>query len=125
MNNAIDTSLAILRNRCFVREKDVLLIANQLKKIGMKSLKEYKKSDVWKRTSKLLIAEYNSCCQMCGSRDRLSSHHRNYFNVGEEKPGDIVPLCFICHFAKGSHRIHKTLHSFHFFTPSKSTMAAR
>ncbi len=117
---SIDKSLAILRNRCFVRENDVNLVANQLSKFGFRSLKDYKKSFLWKVRKNDILKCINNVCNICGSNERLSLHHKNYFNVGEEKVDDVSLLCFVCHFNAGLHRIHRNLHSFHFFTPSKS-----
>jgi hypothetical protein len=45
-------------------------------------------------------------CNKCGSRDRLTVHHRHYRTFGgNEKLDDLEVLCFDCH--KGIHNIEE------------------
>src|SRR5690606_1623741 len=50
----------------------------------------------------LAVEHYGRRCARCGSKKRLTVHHRHYRTVGFEQPGkDIVLLCHDCH--KGLH----------------------
>ena len=47
---------------------------------------------------KLAIEHYGRKCARCGSKKRLTVHHRHYRAIGYEKPvEDIVLLCGKCH----------------------------
>ena len=47
---------------------------------------------------KLAKEHYGSKCARCGSKKKLTVHHRHYANLGFEKPvDDIVLLCAECH----------------------------
>lgn len=44
-----------------------------------------------------ILAKYNYKCQLCNSTCLLRVHHKNYFNIGEEKDDDIILLCNECY----------------------------
>ena len=59
--------------------------------------REYIQSDAWKirRQRALRLAEQK--CQVCGSQDRLETHHNTYERLGHERDSDLVVLCHNCH----------------------------
>ena len=40
---------------------------------------------------------YGAFCQACGSKKRITVHHKTYERFGNEKISDLMPLCWDCH----------------------------
>jgi 5-methylcytosine-specific restriction endonuclease McrA len=36
-------------------------------------------------------------CALCNSPSRVETHHRSYANIPNERPDDLIVLCFNCH----------------------------
>ncbi len=74
------------------------------------TLKEYYKTDHWKRLSRQLIKQNNKC-EICGNEHyympkrngkkrllrRFTCHHKNYNHLFKETKEDIMVVCFSCH----------------------------
>ena len=58
---------------------------------------EYLKTEHWKDVRERCIRAFDGKCGICNSRESIEVHHRTYSNVGNEKPGDTIPLCGSCH----------------------------
>ena len=56
----------------------------------------YINSDVWKKKS-INWRNETKYCEKCGSRNKLTCHHKNYKNLGHETRNDIMVLCWGCH----------------------------
>jgi hypothetical protein len=62
--------------------------------------KAYLNSIEWKERSEAAKENAGWHCQLCnkeGNGYTLHTHHRTYQNIGNEKPGDLIVLCFECH----------------------------
>lgn len=59
---------------------------------------EYLKSPHWQETRRKRLDKDGDACVLCGSKENLNVHHRNYRNVGKEDvENDLVTLCTECH----------------------------
>ena len=58
---------------------------------------DYLKTSHWNRTRKKALQRSGYKCQLCSQKGRMSVHHNNYSNRGEEKDNDLVVLCDHCH----------------------------
>lgn len=56
----------------------------------------YLKSSEWRMRRRHILAT-QTACQLCGSRERLEVHHRNYDHLGAEPDDDLLVLCAVCH----------------------------
>lgn len=51
----------------------------------------------WQKKRKECFKHFYFKCALCGSPRNLQAHHITYRNLFNEKPGDLVSLCFDCH----------------------------
>lgn len=56
---------------------------------------EYLKSDHWKE---LRRKKWKNYCGICGSTERIETHHLNYKNLYDVETADLRRLCHRCHF---------------------------
>ena len=75
------------------------------------SIKEYEASKIWRDKSKKILDDKDCKCAICGRHRwkkykkkagwkrmlRFSVHHVRYSNVPNEKPEDLLVLCWQCH----------------------------
>lgn len=62
------------------------------------SYQDYLKSDHWKEIRRAALEFYGFACCLCGKRDNLNVHHRNYNNLHNENIQlDLIVLCKDCH----------------------------
>jgi hypothetical protein len=63
--------------------------------------RQYICSAAWAQRRALEIAKAGHACTECGLRARqgvpIQVHHRSYKHLGEERPGELVVLCKLCH----------------------------
>lgn len=57
----------------------------------------YLQSEQWQRIRKMILERDGDSCVVCGSRENLEIHHKNYLNVGNENLSDLTTLCSTCH----------------------------
>lgn len=57
----------------------------------------YLRSPLWRLRRRIWIFRAGGRCQRCGSRRRLTIHHRTYRRLGHERRGDVTVLCWRCH----------------------------
>ena len=57
----------------------------------------YLHSPLWRLRRRIWILRAGARCQRCGSRRRLTIHHRTYQRLGHERRGDVTVLCWNCH----------------------------
>jgi len=57
----------------------------------------YLRSPLWRLRRRLWILGAWGRCERCGSRRRLTVHHRTYQRLGHERRSDIEVLCWRCH----------------------------
>jgi 5-methylcytosine-specific restriction endonuclease McrA len=57
----------------------------------------YLRSPLWRLRRRIWIARAGGRCQRCGSRRRLTIHHRTYRRLGHERRTDVTVLCSDCH----------------------------
>lgn len=73
---------------------------------------EYLRSAHWYHVREVMIKYAKNRCQICDSDEKpLHVHHRNYKDLGEEHPSDLIVVCDRCH-----DHIHK-----HLFRKKRST----
>lgn len=72
---------------------------------------EYLKSTEWKLWAYSVKRKRGWTCEVCGIdnqeakhrfHEELNVHHKNYKNLGREKPEDVLVLCARCHLDKHS-----------------------
>lgn len=72
-------------------------ISSELKEMDYYDFLETK---YWKVISRYVKCRQNYKCQLCGSKDNLNAHHRNYDRRGKEHKywqEDLIVLCQDCH----------------------------
>ena len=57
----------------------------------------YLHSPLWRLRRRIWILRAGGRCQRCGSRRRLTIHHRTYQRLGHERRADVTVLCWNCH----------------------------
>lgn len=57
----------------------------------------YLRSPLWRLRRRIWILRAGGRCERCGSRRRLTIHHRSYRRLGRERRSDIAVLCSPCH----------------------------
>jgi hypothetical protein len=57
----------------------------------------YLHSPLWRLRRRIWILRAGGRCQRCGSRRRLTIHHRTYQRLGHERRVDVTVLCWDCH----------------------------
>jgi hypothetical protein len=57
----------------------------------------YLSSPLWRIRRRIWIIRAAGRCRQCGSRRRLTIHHRTYARLGHERYADISVLCWPCH----------------------------
>jgi hypothetical protein len=57
----------------------------------------YLRSPLWRLRRRVWIVRARGRCQDCGSRRRLTIHHRTYERLGHEHRADVKVLCWDCH----------------------------
>ena len=57
----------------------------------------YLRSPLWRLRRRIWIVRAGGRCQRCGSRRRLTIHHRTYQRLGHERRADVTVLCWHCH----------------------------
>jgi len=57
----------------------------------------YLLSEQWAIVKRIALAFFNNQCQLCGSKEKLNVHHKNYSKVGNETLEDVILLCNECH----------------------------
>ena len=63
----------------------------------------YMHSPLWRLRRRLWILGAGGRCERCGSRRRLTIHHRSYRRLGHERRSEIEVLCWPCHRAQHGH----------------------
>lgn len=58
---------------------------------------KYLKTVHWLKKRLEALERANRECEKCHSQVDLAVHHKNYDNVGNEKDGDLIVLCEVCH----------------------------
>jgi hypothetical protein len=58
---------------------------------------EYLQSDHWQHMRELAREHYGDACCLCGSLERIETHHRTYDRIGRERLSDLTRLCRPCH----------------------------
>lgn len=58
---------------------------------------EYLKTDHWQFQRRRALILGDRKCRICGSQDRLETHHNTYERLGHERDSDLVVLCHNCH----------------------------
>jgi phage terminase large subunit GpA-like protein len=61
----------------------------------------YLRSPLWRLRRRIWILQARGRCERCGSRRRLTIHHRTYKHLGRERRADVSVLCWDCH--RGHH----------------------
>jgi len=61
------------------------------------SYKEYINSEEWERKREEVFEIYGEICFFCGGYIQIQIHHIHYKNLKNEKKGDLIPLCGLCH----------------------------
>ncbi len=61
----------------------------------------YLRSPLWRLRRRIWIVKAHGRCERCGSRRRLTIHHRTYVRLGRERRRDVSVLCWDCH--RGHH----------------------
>lgn len=75
------------------------------------TIKEYEASPYWKKKSKILLDDKEVQCAICKRhrwkkmvrsgawrrKYRFAVHHITYINIPDEKPEDLMILCYQCH----------------------------
>ena len=86
-----------------------IIRARRLKEQGFASYKDYLKSQKWSNAKRRAIKYYKSKkCQVCVKNRLDMFHHKTYWNLGKEKPWDILPICKECHKSKHG-KLQRTL----------------
>jgi hypothetical protein len=57
----------------------------------------YLSSPLWRIRRRIWIIRAGGRCRQCGSRRRLTIHHRTYARLGYERYADVTVLCWPCH----------------------------
>jgi len=57
----------------------------------------YLRSPLWRLRRRVWIVRAGGRCALCGSRHRLTIHHRTYTRLGHERRRDVTVLCWDCH----------------------------
>jgi len=57
----------------------------------------YLHSPLWRLRRRIWIVRAGGRCRQCGSRRRLTIHHRTYKRLGHERRADVTMLCWNCH----------------------------
>ena len=57
----------------------------------------YLRSPLWRLRRRIWILRAGGRCRRCGSRRRLTIHHRTYRRLGYERRADVTVLCWNCH----------------------------
>jgi phage terminase large subunit GpA-like protein len=57
----------------------------------------YLRSPLWRLRRRIWILQARARCERCGSRRRLTIHHRTYERLGHERRRDVTVLCWECH----------------------------
>ena len=68
---------------------------------------DYIQSPEWKARREEFIKAVGKC-QKCGICEKLSVHHENYKNLGNETLADVSVLCWPCHKKYGHYNIERT-----------------
>ena len=58
---------------------------------------EYLETPHWREMREHALWHDDYKCRFCGTAMVLEVHHRNYANLGEEKPSDLIVLCVYHH----------------------------
>ncbi len=86
-------------------------IKENLPPLHCDTVREYEKSDWWRKKSTSLLEDKKCTCAICGRSRwrwqprvkkfkrsyRFAVHHKSYKNVPNELPEDLVVLCWQCH----------------------------
>ena len=64
--------------------------------LGFNTYQEYLMSDLWLEKREYILT-LKHACEICGGKDNLNVHHKNYESVGNENTEDIIVLCRRCH----------------------------
>lgn len=59
--------------------------------------KTYMVSPHWRANRMRCVMEAKRECEACQNRNRLTVHHLTYENMFNEKPEDLICLCWLCH----------------------------
>jgi len=59
---------------------------------------EYIRSSKWRARRIRYYQKFGRKCAACGDGRQLGLHHLSYENLGNEPDGDLVPLCWGCHY---------------------------
>ncbi len=75
----------------------VLFVVGLKPRNKYRNYKEYLKTDHWKITRAAALRRAGYKCEICGSNKRLNVHHLTYRNIGNERPEDLMVLCYYHH----------------------------
>ena len=65
----------------------------------------YLRSPLWRLRRRIWILDARGRCERCGSRRRLTIHHRTYERLGRERRPDVTVLCWDCHRSHHARRL--------------------
>jgi len=82
----------------------------------------YLRSPLWRIRRRIWIVCAGGRCLRCGSRRRLTIHHRAYRRLGHERRDDVTVLCWDCH--RRHHAEHRRS-SPHAGIPARTRVRAR
>ena len=78
-------------------DKEYKLMKNNLCSMGFESYSEYLLSDWWIDKRQAIFVVKKKRCQLCGSKKKVSIHHKTYEHLGNEPLKDLMILCGVCH----------------------------
>lgn len=69
------------------------------KKFKKQAYDKFLQSAKWKKIRKIVMERDYFTCQMCGSKEHLTVHHKTYVHHGDEENhlGDLITWCDTCH----------------------------
>lgn len=84
------------RPKRIVPASDTSRIASNVRRLGMRTYREYLDSDYWAAAKKRYSRSYRPQDCPCGAI-ATHLHHLTYLTLGAEHPDDLIALCNWCH----------------------------
>ena len=72
-------------------------VASAKKQVREKGYQWYVNSATWRRRRSRFLERKGSKCEVCGSTDNITVHHKTYARLGNERDRDLQVLCSGCH----------------------------
>lgn len=91
INNAIPADLSF---KTGIRK--IYKSKNSHKGLFFRWYSKYLQTTYWKRLRNNVLKSNNNRCFYCNKYAKIG-HHLTYINVGNEKPGEVIPVCKRCH----------------------------